>query len=72
MTNEQFISNLFEMKEVIGKDHTKEIFVMISDHQTNDSFFAVAGDKPCKMLGEVFEFIRPEKDLEQSDSRPQL
>lgn len=60
MTNEQFISNLFEMKESLGVKHVKEIVVMISN-----AIFCVSGNKPCKMLGEVFEFIRPEeKEIE--------
>jgi len=43
MTNEQAVSNLFEMKEQIGKEHLSEIITLFQGKQT-------AGEKPGEVI----------------------
>ncbi|KKN65741.1 hypothetical protein LCGC14_0478800 [marine sediment metagenome] len=65
MTNDQLVTNLFEMKKELGREHVTEIVIMLCD---GVNLFSV--EKSIKMFIEILDFCL-KKNVEQTDSRPQ-
>ena len=72
MTNEQAVSNLFEMKEQIGKKHLSEIITLFQGKQTqgkepgetilhpneNGALFILTEKKYADMIMEVCQYAK--------------
>ena len=61
MTSEQIISNLFEMKESLGKDHTEEVANMLVDKMDEEDSFETISVKHQEMFIKIAEYC---KDVE--------